>query len=89
MPAYEKTRERTEGAAKAVQAIHGNSCSANRVDPDPMCSTSFGGDSRVIQRLGTPLQAAAMSKDMSIYGRARPVVLNAVWMCIHVLFRRS
>ena len=37
-----KTRERTEGATKAVQAMHGNSFSANRVDPDPMCSTSFG-----------------------------------------------
>ena len=40
-----KTRERTEGAATAVQAMHGDSCSANWVDPDPMCSTSFGGDS--------------------------------------------
>ena len=40
-----KTRERTEGAATAVQAMHGNSCSANWVDSDPMCSTSFGGDS--------------------------------------------
>ena len=40
-----KTRERMEGAAKAVQAMHGDSCSANRVDPDPMCSASFGGDS--------------------------------------------
>ena len=44
-PADEKTRERTEGAAKAVQAMYGNSCSANRVDSDPMCSTSLGGDS--------------------------------------------
>ena len=42
--AYTKTRERTEGAATAVQAMHGDSCSDNRVDPDPMCSTSFGGD---------------------------------------------
>ena len=41
-PADEETRERSEGAAKAVQAIHGDRCSANRVDPDPMCSTSFG-----------------------------------------------
>ena len=39
-----KTRERTEGAAKAVQAMHGGSCSMNRVDPDPMCSTSFRDD---------------------------------------------
>ena len=34
--ADKKTRERTEGAATAVQAMHGDSCSANRVDPDPM-----------------------------------------------------
>ena len=39
-----KTRERTEGSVTAVQAIHGDSCSANRVDPDPMCSISFGDD---------------------------------------------
>ena len=39
-----KTLERTEGAAKAVQEMHEDSCSANRVDPDPMCSTSFGDD---------------------------------------------
>ena len=39
-----KTRERTEGAATAVQAMHGDSCSTTRVDPDPMCSTSVGDD---------------------------------------------
>ena len=39
-----KTRKRTEGAATAVQAMHGNSCSADRVDSDPTCSTSFGDD---------------------------------------------
>ena len=40
-----KTRERTEGAATAAQAMHEDSCSANRVDPDPICSTSFSDDS--------------------------------------------
>ena len=39
-----KTRERMEGAATAVQTMYGDSCSANRVDPDPMYSTSFGDD---------------------------------------------
>ena len=39
-----KTREGTEGATTAVQATHGDSCSANRVDPDSICSTSFGDD---------------------------------------------
>ena len=37
-----KTCEHTEGAATAVQAMHGDNCPADRVDPDPMCSTSFG-----------------------------------------------
>ena len=45
VPADDKTRERTEGAAKAVQAMHGDSFSANRVDPDSESHTSFGGDS--------------------------------------------
>ena len=39
-----KTRERTEGAVTAVQTIHEDSCSANQVNPDPICSTSFGYD---------------------------------------------
>ena len=39
-----KTRQRTEGAATAVQAMHGVSNFANQVDPDPMYSTGFGGD---------------------------------------------
>ena len=43
-PADIKTRERTEGTAPTVQAMHGDSCSANRIDLDPMCSTSFGDD---------------------------------------------
>ena len=39
-----KTRERTEGAAAAVQAKHGDSCSARRVQAGPKSSTSFGDD---------------------------------------------
>ena len=37
-----RTCERTEGAAAAVQEKYGDSCSANQVDPDPTCPTSFG-----------------------------------------------
>ena len=38
-----KTRERTEGAATTAQAMHGDSCSATRIDPGPKTnSTSFG-----------------------------------------------
>ena len=43
-PANKKIRERTEGAATAVQAMNGDSCSVDRVDPDPMCSTRSGDD---------------------------------------------
>ena len=41
-PADTKTRERTEGAATLVQAMHEDSFSVYRVDPYPMCSTSLG-----------------------------------------------
>ena len=42
-PANTKTRERTEGAATAVQAMHGDSLSACRVEYGPKSnSTSFG-----------------------------------------------
>ena len=38
-----KTRERTEGAATAVQAMRGDNFSARRVEPGPnTSSTSFG-----------------------------------------------
>ena len=43
-PANTKNRERTEGAATEVQTMHRDSCSANQVDPDPTCSTSFCDD---------------------------------------------
>ena len=45
VPSNTKTRERTEGAAAAVRSKHGDSCSANQVDLDSMCLTSFGDDS--------------------------------------------
>ena len=41
-PADAKTRQRMDGTTKAIQAMHEDSFSAKRVDPDPMCSTSFG-----------------------------------------------
>ena len=42
VPADKEIHERTEGVATAVQAMHRDSWFANRVDPDPKCSTSFG-----------------------------------------------
>ena len=41
-PANTKTRERTEGAAIAVQAMHGDSCTAKKVQDGPKTSISFG-----------------------------------------------
>ena len=35
-----KTGKRTEGAAMAVQAMHGDSCSATRIDPDGVLPAS-------------------------------------------------
>ena len=40
--ADKKTRERTEGATAAVQAKHGDSCSAKSVQAGPTTSISFG-----------------------------------------------
>ena len=37
-----KTRERTEGAATVVQAMRGDSCTAQKVQDGPKTSTSFG-----------------------------------------------
>ena len=42
VPADEKSCERTEGAATAVQAMYGNSFSANRIQAGPTSSTNFG-----------------------------------------------
>ena len=42
VPADEKTCERTEGTVKAVEAMHGDSFSAKRVQDGPTTSTSFG-----------------------------------------------
>ena len=44
VPSDTKTRERMEGAAAVVQAKHGDSCSAKRVQAGPTSSISFGDD---------------------------------------------
>ena len=41
-PASTKTRKRTEGAATAAQAMHGDSCTAQKVQDRPKTSISFG-----------------------------------------------
>ena len=41
MAADKKTRERTKGAATAVQTKHGDSCSTQRIQAGPPSSTSF------------------------------------------------
>ena len=37
-----KTRERTEGATTALQTMHGDSCTAQKVQDGPKASSSFG-----------------------------------------------
>ena len=78
MQADTKTRERMEGAATAVRAMHGDSCSTNRVDPDPMGSTSFGGDST-----GPP--ALPCSRDDALVGNGAAVPKS----CLSPLEMRS
>ena len=41
-PADTKTREHTEGATTAVQTMHGDSCTAQKVQDEPKTSISFG-----------------------------------------------
>ena len=57
-PSDTKTRKHTESAAKAVQAMHGHSFSANGVDPDPICSTSFG--VKVVVENGTAVSKSCL-----------------------------
>ena len=52
VPSDKKTRERTEGAAAAVQAKHGDSCSEKRVQDGSTSSTSF--DDNVIEPPALP-----------------------------------
>ena len=68
VPSDTKTRERTEGAAAAVQAKHEDSCSAKPVGRDPMCLTGFGDDS-------TGPSALSCSRDINalvVNGAATP-----------------
>ena len=62
-----KTRERTEGTATTVQAMHGDSCFANRVDPNPMYSTSVGDD-----RTGPPVPPCSGENALVDDGAAAP-----------------
>ena len=52
-PANTKTRERKEGAAKAVQAMHGDSFSTSRVDSGPLKLNQFRHEGRTSR---SPLQ---------------------------------
>ena len=76
--ADKKTCERTEGAAKAVQAMHGDSFSATRVDPDPKSSTSFGDDF-------TGSRALSCSRDDALVGNGAAALKS----CLSPLEMRS
>ena len=66
VPSDIKTRERTESAAVAVQAKHGDSCSAKRVRAGPTSSTSFGNDF-------TGLPVVPCSRDDALVGNGAAV----------------
>ena len=71
-----KTRERTEGAATAVQAMHGDSCSANRVDPGPKTtSISFA----VRPNLPLSLVGATVWSRTAL---RRPSRVSHPWRCV-------
>ena len=60
-PAKTKTRNRTEGAATAIQAMHGDSFSTCRVDPGPKTnSTSFG---MMVEPPGPPCREDVLVED--------------------------
>ena len=64
VPADEKTRDRTEGAAKAVQAMHEDSFSAKRTQDGPKSSATFG---EKVQPL-----ALSCTDDVSVENGAAP-----------------
>ena len=83
VPSDTKTRECTEGAAAAVQAKHGDSCSANQVDPDPMCRTSFGDDST-----GSPALPCSRDDTLVGNGATAPKVVSLTLGDTHMDSRR-
>ena len=85
-PADTKTRERTEGAATAVQAMRGNGFSARRVEPSPNTnSTGFGmkaeplafpcGDDAVVESGGAASESCLPSLEMRSSTTAGGLVL--------------
>ena len=78
-PVDTKTSERTEGAAKEVQVMHGDSFSANRIYPDPKSSASFGDDFT-----GPPAPPCSRDNALIDNGAAAPkLCLSPFWRCAH------
>ena len=73
VPTDTKTRERIENAA-AVQAKHGDSCSAKQVQAGPTSSTSFG------MKLNLPFSTAGMTSRSTKAMRRQSRVSHA-WRC--------
>ena len=72
MPANNKTRERTEGATKAAQAMHGDSFPANKVQAGPTTSASFGVEA---EHLALPCRDDVLAKN----GAAAPKSCLSPW----------
>ena len=66
VPSDTKVHKRMKGAV-AAQAKHRDSCSANQVDPNPICLASFGDDST-----GPPTLSCTMNDALVDNGAAAP-----------------
>ena len=76
-PANTKTRESTKGVATAVQAMHGESCSATRVELGPKInSTSFG-------VMIEPPDLSCREDVLVENGDASPNCVSQPWRCAH------
>ena len=71
-PANTKIRERTEGAPKSVQAKHGDSCTAQRVQDEPKTSIYFG---VMAEPLALPYRKYVLAKN----GAAAPKSCLPFW----------
>ena len=73
-PANTKTSERTEGAAPTVQAMHGDSCTAQKVQGGSKTSISFGVKA---EPPDLPCREDVLVED----GAARPSRISHPWRC--------
>ena len=87
VPGDKKTRERTEGAATAVQAEHGDSGSANKIDPDSKVlpasvMTSLSLRPSLVQGM-MPWQATALRRQSRVPHLGDALTNSRRWLTPH------